>query len=157
MGDTGSISGGVRPLFRSLAIAASGLSAQRARMDAIASNIANAETIKAAGGQPYRRKVVQLAAVEQGSMAVAEPAGPFQQATMEGAGVRVLGVTEAQTQGEMIYDPGNPEADAAGYVRMPNVNITNEIVDLVDARRSFEANATVFQALKSMLKRATEI
>jgi flagellar basal-body rod protein FlgC len=148
---------GMRPLFRSLAIAASGLTAQRTRMDVIASNIANAETTRSAAGGPYRRQVVNMAAVEQGNTVPVEPSGPVQQFEYEAAGVLVTGVSESTQPGQLVYDPAHPDADDKGYVRMPDVDLTTELVDMVDARRSYEANATVFQALKSMLKRATEI
>jgi flagellar basal-body rod protein FlgC len=148
---------GVRPLFRSLSIAASGLTAQRTRMDVIASNIANAETTSTTEGGPYRRKTVSFAAVEQSMPMRTEASGPVGPFQYEGAGVQVTGIAESSDGGQLVYDPGHPDADDKGYVRMPDVSITNEMVDMVDARRSYEANATVFQALKAMLKRATEI
>ena len=75
----------------------------------------------------------------------------------DGAGVQVTGVTEDATDGPLVYDPSHPDANADGYVRYPNVSVTDEMVGLMDARRMYEANATVFQATKSMLKAAIDI
>ncbi len=72
-------------------------------------------------------------------------------------GVRVAGVETDTSEGPLVYQPGHPDANADGYVRMPNVRITDEMVDLMDARRVFEANATVFQSAKQMLRRAIDI
>jgi flagellar basal-body rod protein FlgC len=127
-----------RPMFGTLAVSATGLSAQRFRMDTIATNVANAETTHTAEGGPYRRRTVEM-----------QPAA--------GAGVEVTGVAEDATAGPLVYDPGHPDANADGYVRYPNVSVTDEMVGLMDARRMYEANATVFQATKSMLKAAIDI
>ena len=70
---------------------------------------------------------------------------------------RKMFATEDLSEGALVYDPGHPDADEAGYVRMPNVNITDEMLDMMDARRLFEANASVFQAIKSMMYRATQL
>jgi flagellar basal-body rod protein FlgC len=164
----------VKPMFRTLAVAASGLTAQRVRLETIAGNIANAEVTRTEDGGPYRRRVVQLAA---GPATVA----PFVAAPIAGLapgettltspflapggvtapdvadGVQVAGVVEDASEGPLVYEPGHPDADANGYVRYPNVRITDEMVDLMDARRVFEANATVFQSAKQMLRRAIDI
>jgi flagellar basal-body rod protein FlgC len=71
--------------------------------------------------------------------------------------VRALAIEEDPTEGPMVYDPGHPDADKAGYVRYPNVQVTTELVDLMEARRVYEANATVFQAAKQLLRRALDI
>jgi len=194
-----------RPLFRGLGIAASGLAAQRQRIEVIAHNVANAETTRTADGGPYRRRVVQFeaapfrvggaagpmpGAVGDGGAVVPGPGGvvvpgpggagiagapgitPFPvpevkppevlvpgaaEWTEPAGGVRVAGVVEDASEGPLVYDPGHPDADEAGYVRYPNVRITDEMVDLMEARRVYEANATVFQAVKAMLKRAIDI
>lgn len=177
------VGGALRPLFRSLAIAASGMSAQHRRLDVMAENIANAETTRTAAGGPYQRKVVELVARPASSGAGAAAAGvaglgsgnaagsPFAipeipeirvgaaavPAPQTGGGVAVAGVATDTSKGPLVYDPGNPDANADGYVRYPNVNITDETVDMMEARRVYEANATVFQAMKSMLQRATSI
>jgi flagellar basal-body rod protein FlgC len=150
----GSIQIGMRRPTRSLGIAASGLSAQRARLDAIASNIANAETTRGVDGTPYRRRVVELQEVGFGSLLEGSSAAD----SVEGnGGVRVTGVSQDLSEGPLVYDPGHPDADEKGYVRMPNVSITEEMVDMMDAQRLFEANASVFQAIKAMLSRAAQL
>ena len=150
----------MKPFFRSMSIAASGLSAQRARIETIANNIANAETTRTADGTPYRRKVVQLSespfAELDGSAAGAAAAAATKDGDAHG-GVEVVEVVEDTSPGTMVYDPGHPDADEAGYVEMPNVRITDEIVDLMEARRMYEANVTVFEAVKAMLRRAAQL
>jgi len=167
----------VKPMFRTLGVAASGLSAQRMRMETIAQNVANANVTRTEDGGPYRRRVVQMTtAAPDGAPAgfprlpallnpsigaaptpPAEPLGFAQDAGAEGVGVRVTAIVEDPSEGPLVYDPGHPDADDNGYVRYPNVRTTEEIVDLMDARRVFEANATVFQSAKQMLRRAIDI
>ncbi|HEY0969504.1 MAG TPA: flagellar basal body rod protein FlgC [Gemmatimonadales bacterium] len=160
----------VKPMFRTLGVAASGLSAQRLRMETIAGNIANAEVTSTPDGGPYRRRVVQMTANPVASALTGTPlAGvigmppiPFPDVAGVTApdaahGVQVTGVVEDASEGPLVYDPGHPDADDAGYVRYPNVRITDEVVDMMDARRVFEANATVFQSAKQMLRRAIDI
>lgn len=197
----------IRPMFRSLAIAASGLSAQRQRIETVATNLANAEVTRGPDGQPYRRRVTVLqtatadtqlfGAVTPGGMSgtVATPVPPFGSSAFVvpalaaagravpnadrgeiavpllpapgspfpfGAddglhGVRVAEVAEDRTEGPLVYEPGHPDADANGYVRYPNVRPTDEMIDLLDARRIYDANATVFQSAKAMLKKALDI
>jgi flagellar basal-body rod protein FlgC len=165
---------GGRPMFSTLRIASSGLSAQRLRMDTIATNIANAETTRTEGGGPYRRRVVNMEAGDARSFGAALAASEAAATTNVGApvpgsadestavpkdlgGVRVSSITEDASEGPKVYDPFHPHADASGFVHYPNVRVTDEIVDLMDAKRVFEANATVFQAAKSMLRRAIDI
>lgn len=124
----------LRSLMRPLSMSAAGMSTQQQFMEAISANIANAETTRTADGGPYRRRI----------------------ALSEGSGTQVR-VVDDVTAGRMVYDPGHPDADANGYVRMPNVDIATETVDLMIARRMHEANASVFQAAKGMLRRALEI
>ncbi len=152
---------GVRRLFRPLSIAASGLSAQRRRMDVIAQNLANTETTRTPTGGPYRRQVVQLQAAQDSRVSnqlgsVGGPTSSFED-LLRPEGVRVTGVTEDTSPNRIEYLPGHPDADAAGYVEFPNVTIEEEFADLMDARRAFEANATVFQVAKAALRRALEI
>lgn len=171
---------GQRRLFRTLGIAASGLTAQRLRMETVAMNVANAETTRTDAGGPYRRRVVEMEAVSvqpfvralEGASADAGTAPDARTSVVsEGdeafsaseasdkilGGVRVVGIAEDQTDGPLVYEPGHPDANADGYVRYPNVRITDEMVDLMDARRLYEANATVFQVAKAMLRRAIDI
>jgi len=154
------------PLFRGLDIATTGLSAQRMRMETIATNIANAETTRGPDGQPYKRRMVQLEAAtalgappsypplpldqQKDGVAAPDPSAPL-------GGVQVIGISEDQSEGPLVYDPGHPDANPQGYVRYPNVRITDEMVDLMEARRVYEANATVFQAAKQLLRRALDI
>jgi flagellar basal-body rod protein FlgC len=153
-------------MFRSLRIAASGLTAQRQRLETIATNIANAETTRGADGTPYRRRVVDLQsqAFAPGMTTAPTVETLFAMATPEGAaqmdaahGVDVTAIVEDQSEGPLLYDPGHPDADVNGYVRYPNVDTTQEMVDLLDARRVYEANATVFQSAKAMLRRSLDI
>jgi flagellar basal-body rod protein FlgC len=132
----------------------------------IANNIANAETTRAADGGPaYQRQVVRMVARENAwqpyeTGANGEPSLfrlPSGNPMDPMHGVSVEAVEVDATEGPLVYDPGHPDADANGYVRMPNVRITDELVDLMDARRVYEANATVFQSARSMLRRALEI
>ena len=124
----------IRALLSPLTSSAAGMSAQQAFIEAISANIANAETTRTAEGGPYRRRI----------------------ALSENNNSQVRVVDDA-TPGRVVYDPGHPDADPTGYVRMPNVDIATETVDLMVARRMFEANASVFQAAKGMLRRAMEI
>ncbi|HYV99736.1 MAG TPA: flagellar basal body rod protein FlgC [Gemmatimonadaceae bacterium] len=132
------------PMFSTLRIASSGLSGERLRMDVIATNIANADTTRTPDGGPYRRRVVQMESADSSQFA----------SQLES---RVRTVVEDPTPGNRVYEPGHPDADADGYVTYPNVNVTQEIVDLMDARRLFEANATVFQVTKALLNKSLEI
>ena len=137
--------------FHSLRISSSGLSAQRARIETIAENIANAD-VRDADGNPFRRRIVELQANDFGeALAFAADEG-----AVEG-GVTVRGLVEDATPGRMTYDPGHPAADENGMVEASNVNTIDEMVDLMDARQRYEANATVFDAVKAMLRRATQL
>jgi flagellar basal-body rod protein FlgC len=133
-------------MFDVLDVSASGLMAQRIRMDAIASNIANAFTTRDASGaaNPYRRRV----AIFRVGMAD-DPAG--------GRGVRVERVAEDPSPLPMRYQPGHPDADTAGYVRMPNVDITTEYVDALEASRAYEANVAAIEATKALMASALKI
>ncbi len=153
--------------FRSRGIALTGVSAQRVRMETIATNIANAETTRTGEGQgPYRRRVVQMETAEaQGAppqfpallrpdgSGMTEPGDP----TASFGGVRVSAIEEDASEGPLVYDPGHPDADAQGYVRYPNVRVADEMVQLMEARRVYEANASVFNAAKALLRRAIDI
>lgn len=185
----------MRPMFRSLGIAASGLSAQRQRMDVIAHNIANADVTRGPDGGPYKRMDVVMEAAtpataffraEAPGFPVAPVAGgilpvppaPASQAGdapnavvvpldapsvtafpgLDGPlGVRVAGIAQDQGEGRLAYEPGHPDADANGYVRYPDVDTTEEMVKLLDAKRIYEANAAVFQTAKSILRASLDI
>jgi flagellar basal-body rod protein FlgC len=133
----------------SLNISASALTAQRMRMDVISENIANADTTRTENGGPYRRRVVELA--EQPITFSAA----LKQAT--GGGVVVSQIVEDQSDFEYEYDPTNPDADANGYVAKPNVDTAEEIIDMMSATRSYEANVTALNATKSIAMKALGI
>lgn len=144
-------------IFNAFNINASGMSAERFRMDTISQNIANANTTRTEDGTPYRRKVVTFE--ERG-----ERVGTFSSflgsasARFKGQGVRVGKVVEdTWTQMNMVYDPSHPDADENGYVTGPNVNIVTEMTNLIDASRAFEANATAFDASKSIAMKGLEM
>jgi flagellar basal-body rod protein FlgC len=144
-------------LFDAMDVSGSGLSAERLRMDVTAENLANAQSTRGANGQPYRRKDVVLAeaggsgfdAALAGALGSAPSAAP--------SGVRVAAIQEDQTPYRMVYDPGHPDADARGYVRMPNVNPVTEMVDLITSSRSYEANVTAMQTAKSLWTKTLEL
>lgn len=132
-----------------LAISASALAAQRARMNVIAENLANADTTRTPEGGPYRRRKI-----------VFETQGGDFPSLLDvdaGRGVRAVGVVDAQTPFRRVYQPGHPDADPDGYVTLPNVNPVMEMVDLMAATRAYEANVTAIQALKSMMQKALEL
>jgi len=145
-------------MFGGMEISASALTAQRLRMNVTAENLANAETTKGADGQPYRRKEVVLESVP-----AAGTFGSQLSAAMGGGsgvapgGVQVAGITQDQTSGKLVYDPSNPDANAQGYVQMPNVDTVTEMVDLIDAQRSYEANVTAMNASKQMFSKTLEL
>jgi len=130
--------------FTSMQISATGLSAERLRMDTITSNMANASTTRSADGKgPYVRKV----AVFQEAL----------DANKNMAGVKAVKIENDPSPLRKVYDPTHPDADSNGYVTMPNVNVLNEMADMMVATRSYEANVDTFNALKSMFSKALEI
>ena len=135
-------------------ISASGMTAQRLRMDIISQNIANVSTTRDGTGNPYRRKAVVFAEKDM---------TPFGEVLMKtagniGSGVKVTQIIEDQeNELRKVYDPTHPDADGEGYVTYPNVNIVQEMTDLIDATRSYEANVTAFNATKNMALKALEV
>jgi len=144
-------------LFRAIDIAASGLTAERLRMDIISNNIANVNTTRTVQGTPYRRQVPVYAAREQLLFATYLQTRSNGNPAARGNGVKVIGIREDQSPGKLVYDPNHPDANAEGYVEMPNVNIVNEMVDMISATRAYEANVTVINNAKSMAMQALEI
>lgn len=143
-------------IFSSFDINASGLSAQRYRMDIISENVANANTTRTQDGTPYVRKVVTFA--EKGGQTSFSRVLNKITDSYSGQGVKVSGVHEDKvTEMNMVYDPSHPDADENGYVTYPNVNIITEMTNLIDATRSYEANATAFNASKSMALKGLEL
>jgi flagellar basal-body rod protein FlgC len=163
-------------LFSVMRTIGSGLSAQRRKMEATASNIANAETTRTEEGGPYRRKSV---AVTETSLEKEVPSRSFRSslrlattspAHMSGSGAGVAGTTtveqpdiavetfeDAPGRVKMVYDPHHPDADTNGYVAYPDINPVEEMVDMMTASRVYEANIAAMAALKSMVKKALEM
>lgn len=143
-------------IFSSFDINASGMTAQRYRMDIISQNVANAETTRTSDGTPYRRKVVTFQERE-GGKSFKSVFGRASSA-YNGKGVRVNKVSEdTWTNMNVVYDPSHPDADENGYVTYPNVSIITEMTNLIDASRSFEANATAFNASKAIAVKGLEM
>ncbi len=141
-------------LFSAMEISASGLTAERFRLDLIASNLANAQSTRTETGGPYRRKIAAFA-----------PRGArysfsqiLSRRTGEGPkGVAVTGVLEDKSPFNLVHMPGHPDADEQGYVAFPNVDVVTEMVDLMAATRAYEANVTAIEAARLMAQRALEI
>lgn len=142
-------------LFQAFDISASGMTAERFRMDTIAQNIANVNTTRTEDGTPYRRKIVTFA---EKSVTPFSTYYESARARAVGNGVKVTSVTEdTETDFKMEYDPSHPDADENGYVYLPNVNTVTEMTNLIDATRAYEANTTAFEATKSMVQAALSI
>lgn len=129
-------------MIKGFGILSSGMSAQRARLDLVGSNLANANTTRTEEGGPYQRRV-----------AIFESQGDERSP----AGVALSEVRVDQKPGPLIHDPSHPDADADGYVRLPNVNVVEEMVDMMTAARSFEANVQAFQTLREMVSQAINL
>ena len=143
-------------MFTSFDIKASGMTAQRYRMDIISENIANANTTRTEDGTPYRRKVVTFE--EKGSHTPFAHVLNQARDKYSGSGVKVTGVYEdTWTEMNKVYDPSHPDADENGYVTYPNVDTVTEMVNLIDASRSYEANATAFESSKSIAMQGLNI
>lgn len=147
-------------MFSAFNINASGMTAQRYRMDIISENVANANTTRTEDGTPYRRKVVSFA--EKGGngsfVSALNSAIGYHGNGFSGSGVKVAGVYEDhKTEMKMVYDPSHPDADEDGYVLYPNVDIVTEMTNMIDASRAYEANATAFNASKSMALQGLEL
>lgn len=132
--------------FNIMNISSTGLSAQRFRIEIISTNIANSETTRTENGGPYRRKVPVFQEVLRNI-----------QGRKENGGVMVKSIYEDPSEFRTIYDPTHPDADENGYVRLPNVNIVREMVDMINAQRAYEANATAINTTKAMINAALQI
>jgi flagellar basal-body rod protein FlgC len=142
-------------LFQSFDISASGMTAERFRIDTIAQNIANVNTTRTEDGTPYRRKIVTF---EEKSLTPFSTYYQSARARAVGNGVKVVSVKEdTETDFVMKYEPSNPDADENGYVNYPNVNTVTEMTNLIDASRAYEANTTAFNASKSLVQAALQI
>lgn len=155
--------------FNSMNVSATGMTAQRLRMDTISQNIANINTTRGANGLPYRRKTVLFQEIQNSSLGTRSVGtvgrkGEFNTILNEylsdysqQGGVRVTKVVEDQSPFVRTYDPTHPDADGEGYVSMPNVNTIEEMTNLISANRSYEANVTAFNATKGMVSSALNI
>lgn len=130
-------------MFNVFTIAGSALNAQSMRLNTTASNLANADSVVGADGQPYRAKQVVFAATPV--------AGPGAQ------GVRVTEIVESAAPMRLVYEPNNPAANAEGYVEMPNVNVVEEMVNMISASRSYQNNAEIMSTAKTLLQRTLAI
>jgi flagellar basal-body rod protein FlgC len=138
-------------LFDAIGIAGSGLSAERIRMDVTSENLANADTTRAANGQPYQRQEVELSQVGPAGFGGALSSAMQQtNPTHAPGGVAVTGIVSDNTPDQQVYDPGNPEADAKGYVKMPNISTVTEMTDLISEQQSYQSDVTAMQTSKSM-------
>ena len=138
-------------LFDAIGIAGTGLTAERIRMDVTAENLANADTTKGANGQPYQRQSVVLSQVGSGGFDSALDGAMAQQGSEPApGGVSVTGIVSDSSPDQQVYDPGNPEADAQGYVKMPNISTVTEMTDLISEQQSYQSDVTAMQTAKSM-------
>jgi flagellar basal-body rod protein FlgC len=142
-------------LFDALTVSATGMAAQRTRASLLVENIANSETTRTPTGGPYRRKDAIFTTQDVGSAF-----GTEMDAQMGGnslSGVRVAGISIDATEPEKRYMPGHPDADANGYVSMPKINPAEDMVDLVSADRSYQANVSAMSAVKDMIQKSIDL
>jgi len=139
-------------LLRALSVSASGMEAQRARAELLAENIANAETTRTAEGGPYRRKDAVFT-----STTVTSPFSSQFHSALEGVGVRVAQVVVDQRDPERRYLPGHPDADKDGYVAFPRSSPAEDMVDLLNASRGYQANVAAVSAVKDMIQRSLDL
>ncbi|WP_458723722.1 flagellar basal body rod protein FlgC [Pseudomonas brenneri] len=132
-------------------IAGSGMSAQTTRLNTVASNIANAETVSSSIDQTYRARHPVFATMFQGAQNGGESL--FQNQDAAGQGVQVLGVVEDQSNLDARYEPNHPAANEKGYVYYPNVNVVEEMADMISASRSFQTNAEMMNTAKAMMQK----
>ncbi|GGH17569.1 flagellar basal body rod protein FlgC [Paenibacillus segetis] len=147
-------------ISNSFSISSSALTAQRLRMDVISSNIANAETTRASvvdgKAVPYRRKTVVMAPMQQSFSSTLSSAMNSGQSA-QGQGVKITSIQDDPSAFKPVYNPTHPDADSDGYVYMPNVDTLKEMVDMISATRSYDANVTALNATKAMISKALQI
>ncbi len=140
-------------MFNAINVSASGLTAERLRMDVISKNIANANTTRTVNGTPYRRQTVTFETKSE--------AQSFQNHLSDQmkkfSGVEVTGIQEDQSPFKNVYEPGHPDANEEGYVQKPNVDIVTEMTNMISATRAYEANITSIDSAKNMAQRALQI
>ncbi len=138
-------------VFSAMEVAASGLSAERTRMNTVASNLANARTTRTEAGGPYKRldPVFEAIGLDESTGVMANQGGVSK--------VKVARIQEDTRQGMMVYEPGHPDANAQGYVEYPNVNAVEEMVNMITASRAYEAGVTTIDTVKAMGRSALDI
>jgi flagellar basal-body rod protein FlgC len=164
----------MKGIFSTIEISGTGMSVQRRKMNVVAQNIANAETTRTEEGGPYRRKKVEVSSENeklpfetilhntQGELSRTHrshiPSQPFESGdTAQVAVAKGEEISEGEDSYRLLYDPTHPDADEKGYVKMPNIDIINEMVDMMAANRAYEANANAVASYKEMLKGALDI
>jgi len=146
-------------MFGAIDAAASGMTAERLRMDVISNNIANVNTTRTAAGGAYKRQFVvfEPRTTESGTFAQMLSGSMKKRTDGAGEGVRAVSIEADRSPNRLVYDPTHPDANRDGYVEMPNLNIVAEMVDMITASRAYEANVTAVNAAKSMAMKALEI
>jgi flagellar basal-body rod protein FlgC len=141
-------------LFSTLSVSASGMSAERQRAEVLVENIANADTTRTADGGPYRRKDVVFE-----NQNISSPFSSFMESSTTGAqnGVAISQIVEDTSEPDRRYMPGHPDADKDGYVAFPRVNPAEDMVDLLGASRSYQANVSAIAAVKDMIQRSIDL
>lgn len=141
--------------FKSISVSASGMTAERLRMDIISKNIANVNTTRTAAGTPYRRQMPIFQ--EQSANSFESMLNQAQGRLTGGNGVEVASIEEDPSAFKRVYNPGHPDADEEGFVNMPNVDTVTEMINMISATRGYEANITALNASKSMVMKALDI
>ncbi len=142
-------------IFKSINVSASGMTAERLRMDIISKNIANVNTTRTAAGTPYRRQM-PIFKEQQGSTFETILNQAHGKLTA-GNGVEVASIEEDPSAFKRVYNPGHPDADEEGFVNMPNVDVVTEMINMISATRGYEANITAMNASKAMVLKALDI
>ncbi|NBI07851.1 flagellar basal body rod protein FlgC [Senegalia massiliensis] len=141
-------------LFSSINISATGMTAERTRMDVISENISNANTTRTSSGTPYKRKLVVFS---ESKPKFSDVLNNTLSKSNESNGVKITAIKEDDSPYKVVYEPGHPDANENGYVEMPNVDVTKEMVDMISATRAYEANITALNSSKSMFMKALDI
>jgi flagellar basal-body rod protein FlgC len=149
-------------MFDAIDVSGTGLAAESLRMDVVAENLANADSTAGVDGKPYQRQEVQLQAAPGGpsfgqTLNAAMGSSGASSSSDEPGGVTVTGIVSDTSAPRQVYDPGNPAANKQGYVQMPNVNSVEEMTDLIDASRAYEANVTSMQTDKTMFTKTLSL
>lgn len=144
-------------MFLGIDAAASGLTAERLRMDVISNNLANINTTRTEEGGAYKRKYVVFKPREADPNSFQSILSRITERPVAGEGVRAVAIEADESEGPLVYDPGHPDADADGYVEHSNVNVVAEMVDMITASRAYEANVTTINAAKTMMSKILEI